>query len=1065
MGCALTACGQHWSDGMAPGSDWETAKAQFDSTWTDSLPARGKGFKPFHRWWDFAEKRWAFDGADAPEHERFRADAPWMATAVERAGRSARLDSIPTVWSKATPAGLPLVGGAGRVNRVVIDPSDSAHWVACAPGGGVWSSHDSGEHWALMGTADWAGIGASDAAFHPDEAGHLLVATGDSDFGSAYGVGLMRTTDGGQHWAPTALTFDLSETHTVNRVHRKSGQPDHLLVATSDGVWRSTDDGATFSRTLEGLCSDLMPHPGNPEVWYAALRPGSLHRSTDGGASWTPALGLPNPFGISRIAVSPSTLNPSEVWAVAVKASTQGMEGIYLSTDSGQSYVDMPDIPNLLGYTPLGSDLGGQGFYDLAIAVDPMNPDHVIVGGINVWESTDHGATWQCASHWYGADSIPEVHADHHALTFIPGSSDWVAAHDGGVARFFSNEELPPRDLSEGLDVGQIYRIGRSEDERGRLLTGWQDNGVNLLDGGLHAKVIGADGFHCLIMPGKPDTLYAAEYYGRTFRSADGGWSWAEWIGGNGSGVGERGDWNTPMQVAPAQPNRVFVAKRRLYWTDDDGANWNQSNALPGSPIEVLALSASEDSVAVVAKGTLAFRTTNLTQWSALTGLPGLPVLDALIHPANADTLWLAFGGYDGEARIRRSTDGGASWEEEGSGLPALPVNTLALDDPTGDLYAGTDAGVYVLPAGTEAWTPYKAGLPDVLCSDLQLRQSTGELLLATYGRGLWKAPLYSPPDRDAAAMRIVGTSPERCGAPPSVQLEFRNAGADTLVASSLVWNHEDTLNYGFVLPPNASTLLPWTGAPTNALDPGEILEVRILSVVGITGGVSHGTMSSAVDDVPDNDVARAAWGHRQHAGALVIETTADCRPLDVAWNIEDSLGASFGRQQHFPPERTVSDTLCLTHGCHTLRLHDAGGDGLTNADCGMEGDILWRATGGEVVWRLTEDQPGGALFHAGDSATVCLPVPGVVGCTDPTACNFNPAADLDDGGCDHMCPGQNCPSDLNGDGVHGATDILDVLSQFGCTQGCTMDVTGDGVVSANDILALLALYGQSCPD
>ena len=1065
MGWPSSAQAQHWSEGMAPGADWGLAKAQFDSTWADSLPARGKGFKPFHRWWDFAEKRWAFAGAQAPDHAAFRSDAPWMATAAERAGRAARLDSMPAIWSKATPEGLPLIGGAGRINRVVMHPSDSAHWMACAPGGGVWATQDAGEHWALLGTADWAGIGVSDAAFHPDQPGDLLVATGDSDFGSAYGVGLMRTTDGGEHWAPTALAFDLSETHTVNRVHRMAGQPSHILVATSDGVWRSTDDGLSFSQTLDGLCSDLMPHPGDPEVWHAALRPGSLHRSTDGGATWTAVPGMPNPFGISRMAIATSTEHPEEVWAIAVKASTQGLEGVYHSTDSGQTYVEVPNVPNLLGYTPQGLDLGGQGFYDLAIAVDPLNADHIIVGGINVWESLDHGATWHCASHWYGADSIPEVHADHHALTFIPGSSDWVAAHDGGVTRFYANASPSTRDLSEGLDVGQVYQLGLSEDDRAKLLTGWQDNGVNLLDGDLHAKVIGADGFHCMVTPGSPDTLYAAEYYGRTFRSEDGGWSWAEWIGGNESGVDERGDWNTPIQHSPSDPDKIFVAKRRLYWTEDAGANWHQSNALPGPPIEVLALSTSEDSVAVVAKGTLAFRTTDLTQWSAMTGLPGLPIADALIHPAAADTLWLAFGGYDGDARIRRSDDGGVSWSEEGSGLPALPVNTLALDDHTGDLYAGTDAGVYVLPAGTDTWTPYKAGLPEVLCSDLQLRRSTGELLLATYGRGLWKAPLYTAPERDAAAIRIVGATPDRCGAPPSVQLEFRNAGTDTLVAASLVWNQEDTLNYGFILPPNVSAMLPWTGAIGQALEPGETLNVRILSVVGISGGVSHGAMTSTADDVPENDVAQAIWRHRTHTGALVMETTADCRPLDVAWAVEDSVGMAFGRRQHFPPEQTISDTLCLSHGCHTLHLHDAGGDGLTSTDCGMEGDILWRSIGGEVVWRLAEDHPGGAAYSSGDSAVICLPIPGIAGCTDPTACNFNPAAAEDDGGCDHQCPGQNCPSDLNGDGVHGATDILDVLSQFGCTQGCTRDVTGDGVVSANDILALLALYGQPCPD
>ena len=84
--------------------------------------------------------------------------------------------------------------------------------MACAPSGGVWKSSNSGGHWSLLGTADWAGMGVSDVAFHPEDSLDLLVATGDSDFGSAYGVGLMRSTDGGASWSPTSLVFDLSET-------------------------------------------------------------------------------------------------------------------------------------------------------------------------------------------------------------------------------------------------------------------------------------------------------------------------------------------------------------------------------------------------------------------------------------------------------------------------------------------------------------------------------------------------------------------------------------------------------------------------------------------------------------------------------------------------------------------------------------------------------------------------------------------------------------------------------------------------------------------------------------
>ena len=213
------------------------------------------------------------------------------------------------------------------------------------------------------------------------------------------------------------------------------------------------------------------------------------------------------------------------------------------------------------------------------------------------------------------------------------------------------------------------------------------------------------------------------------------------------------------------------------------------------------------------------------------------------------------------------------------------------------------------------------------------------------------------------------------------------------------------------------------------------------------------------MDAVAENDVAQAIWGHQQESGLVIIETAADCHPLEAAWDVLDSAGRSIARRQHFAPEAVTRDSLCLTHGCHEFVLHDALDDGFAGADCGMVGNLSWHSLNDTAFWSLT----GG--FANGQVETVCLPVAGVSGCTDPAACNFDPAAAQSDAGCVYGCPNANCPSDLDGDGVHGATDILDVLSEYGCTSGCVRDVTGDGVVSANDILLVLALYGQSCFD
>ena len=130
-----------------------------------------------------------------------------------------------------------------------------------------------------------------------------------------------------------------------------------------------------------------------------------------------------------------------------------------------------------------------------------------------------------------------------------------------------------------------------------------------------------------------------------------------------------------------------------------------------------------------------------------------------------------------------------------------------------------------------------------------------------------------------------------------------------------------------------------------------------------------------------------------------------------------------------------------------------------------MEGDLVVASMGGVGIWSVTDTSAAGIGFSSGVGGAFCLPLPAVVGCTDSTACNFDPSASISNDMCDFTCWESQCPEDLDGDGFFFSTDILAVLSEFGCSSECTVDITGDGAVSANDILALLALYGQGCEE
>jgi hypothetical protein len=82
-------------------------------------------------------------------------------------------------------------------------------------------------------------------------------------------------------------------------------------------------------------------------------------------------------------------------------------------------------------------------------------------------------------------------------------------------------------------------------------------------------------------------------------------------------------------------------------------------------------------------------------------------------------------------------------------------------------------------------------------------------------------------------------------------------------------------------------------------------------------------------------------------------------------------------------------------------------------------------------------------------------------GCMDATACNYDATSTIDDGTCDFTSC--DCPEDVNGDGVISVADILVLLGEFGCTSGCSVDINDDDATNVQDILLLLAAFGTSC--
>jgi hypothetical protein len=165
-----------------------------------------------------------------------------------------------------------------------------------------------------------------------------------------------------------------------------------IFAATNLGVYRTTNGGTSWTVVSANNAYDIEFKPGDPNTVYAA---GTIFRiSTNGGTSFS-TITLPS-TAIQRLAIGVSPNDPNYVYLLAADNSSSGFLALYRSINSGSSFSTMSSASsiNVLGWSTAGTDTGGQGWYDLCMAVSPLNKDEIVVGGVNVWRSLNGGSNW-----------------------------------------------------------------------------------------------------------------------------------------------------------------------------------------------------------------------------------------------------------------------------------------------------------------------------------------------------------------------------------------------------------------------------------------------------------------------------------------------------------------------------------------------------------------------------------------------------------------------------------------------------------------------------------------------
>jgi len=652
--------------------------------------------------------------------------------------------------------------GIGRINCVTFHPTDlNTFWVG-SPSGGIWKTSNGGNNWTVLNDNQPV-LGVSNIIVPNDYevSNTIYIATGDRDIGSLrqlgggqsndnLSIGVLKSIDGGLTWNSTGLSYtvDLGKKVYSLLIHPLNNQT--LFASTTDGIFKTTNGGTTWIQKANSdfKCWRLAFKPGDPNVIYGSIDiigEQYIAVSVNAGETWTDhTFGSGTDARRTELAVSPA--DPDVIYLLTC-TNLGGLNGIFKSVNSGSSFTKVNlDSLSMLGYESDGSGPNrGQGPYDLCIAVSPDDADIVYIGGINTWKSVNGGADWVCVNHWI--NPVPQtVHADKHALSFQNGST-LFEGNDGGIYKT-TNGGTNWIDLSNGLVISQLYRIGVSQTSSSVVLSGLQDNGSKIYRNGNWTDIAGGDGTECIIDYNNSDFMYASVNRGRILISYDNGQTFNDFISTNIPGGQPVGAWVSPYVIDPTNSTSLFAGYDKVWKTTDRGDNWLSASQVlsPGAKLRSLAIAQSSTEVLYVADLNNMWKTNDggATDWSLIT-LPNVPnnITGIAVKDTDPNTLWITYGGYTPGEKIYKSTNGGFSWTNESAGLPNLPVMCVLYDKSisgTDNLFIGADVGVYQ-KEDSQNWVLYNTGLPNVIITELEMYFGSGEkkMRAATYGRGLWE--------------------------------------------------------------------------------------------------------------------------------------------------------------------------------------------------------------------------------------------------------------------------------------------------------------------------------------
>lgn len=703
------------------------------------------------------------------------------------AGLQAQKISSATIGDVAARSIGPAVMG-GRITCIEgVNTKPKVVYVGAA-GGGVWKTDDAGVSFKSIFDKYCQSIG--DIAIdqkHPDT---LWVGTGESNMRNtvSIGNGIYMSKDGGENWQQMGL----QKTEHISKVIIHPNNSNVLYVAApgplwSDGpdrgIYKTTDGGKTWEKIYyineRTGCADLIMDPRDPEtliatMWEFRRKPfafssggpsSGIFKSTDGGKTWKPIRkGLPE-GDLGRMAVAQAPSKPDRLAMVCESKETK----LYLSEDGGENWKEQASTFNVKA----------RPFYFSTLEFDPKDANRLYRPAFNMSISDDGGYSF------YDAPGGAGVHADHHALWINPENTNQMyLGTDGGV--YMSVDRGNNWQFIRCLPVSQFYHVDvDNQQPYYRVYGGLQDNGSWMAPsqspGGVEnsdwVSLYGGDGFWVVPDPVDPNYAYA-EYQGGNMARVNLRTNTSRSI----KPFEEPGDeklrwhWNTPLVMSPNRKGSLYTGSQYLYRTSNQGKSWlklspdlstndkekqkqEESGGLSAdvtsaenhciiysiaeSPLDsnTIYVGTDDGNFQVTSDGGKTWN--NHSAGYAASGIPKgtwVSSISASVHDAN--TVFATFDNHtygDHATYAAVSKDKGRTWTRFMSNEFTGFANKILQDTENPSLlYLGTEMGLFMSFDAGQTWVRYKAEFPWMaMVRDLVLHPS-GDLVIATHGRGIY---------------------------------------------------------------------------------------------------------------------------------------------------------------------------------------------------------------------------------------------------------------------------------------------------------------------------------------